>query len=126
MKPTLITIILMLTLSSQAQFINFGWSRQCVKAQNRDKELIYSAPDYLEYKTQAGYIAYEFNNRHCTAASVCMDSTAATRFIAERLAKNWRLASPGIYYYYPDNVDTIRVEADWFGGNAILKYTLKN
>jgi hypothetical protein len=55
-----------------------------------------------------------------------MDSTAAVQFIAERIEKNWRLVSPGTYNYYPDNVDTIRVDVDWFGGCCILKYQLMN
>ena len=123
MKTKLIIILLLITLSSSAQFINLGWTRQNVKIQNRDLHLIFSAPDYLEYQTSTGYIAYEFKDRHCSTASVCMDSIAGVRFIAERLAKNWHLVSPGLYHYYPDNVDTIRVQADWFGGNVIMKYT---
>ena len=128
MKPILITILLMITLAGTAQseyYLNFGWTKQNVKIQNRELELIYSGPDYLEYKTATGYIAYEFTDRHCTAASICMDSTAAVQFIAERLAKNWRLVSPGIYHYYPDNVDTIQIVSDWFGGICTMKYTLK-
>ena len=123
MKTKLTTILLLITLSSSAQFINLGWTRQNVKIQNRDKELIYSAPDYLEYQTDCGYIAYEFTDRHCTTASVCMDSTAAISFIAERLDKNWRLVEPNLYHYYPDNVDTICIRSDWFGGNVVLRYT---
>ncbi len=126
MKTKLITILLLITLTGTAQseyYLNFGWTKQNVKIQNRELELIYSGPDYLEYKTETGYIAYEFTDRHCSAASVCMDSTAATRFIAERLDKNWRMVSPDTYHYYPDNVDTIQIKADWFGGCCILKYT---
>ena len=129
MKTKLTTIMLLITLTGTAQseyYLNFGLVRQNVKIQNRQLELIYSAPDYLEYKTESGYIAYEFKDRHCTASTICMDSIAATRFIAERIEKNWRLVSPDTYHYYPDNVDTIQIEADWFGGNVIFRYTLKD
>ncbi len=127
MKTILTTILIMLTISGMAQFLNLDWPKQNVKAQNRDKELIFSAPDYLEYKTPGGYIAYEFTDKVCTAAYICMDSIAGVRLVTLRESQLWKLTEPNCWEYYSDCMgEVIQVQADWFGQTVTFKYTLKD
>ena len=126
MKPTIATILLMLTISGSAQYINLEWPKQNVKAQNRDKKLIWSAPDYLEYKTQGGYIAYEFTDKVCTAAFICLDSIAGDSLISSHLFKNWQPIAPDQWLYYAGYDEPVKVQADWFGGTVLFCYTLKD
>lgn len=125
MKTTLTTILLMMTISGSAQFLNLEWPKQNVKAQNRDKELIWSAPDYLEYKVNGGYIAYEFTDKVCTAAFICLDSIAGDSLINSHLFKNWQPIAPGSWLYYAGYDEPVKVTADWKGGTVLFCYTLK-
>ena len=126
MKTTLTTILLMLTVSGSAQFINLDWPRANVKYQNRDKELIWSAPDYLEYKVPGGYIAYEFTDKVCTTAWICLDSIAGCELIEQHEYKNWQPIAPDQWLYYAGYDEPVKVSADWCGGNVIFRYTLKD
>ncbi len=126
MKTTLIIILLMLTISGQAQYINLDWPMRNVKAQNRDKELIFSASDYLEYKSQGGYIAYEFTDKICTTAFICLDSIAGDSLICQHEFKNWQPIAPNQWLYYAGYDEPVKVTADWFGQTVTFKYTLKD
>ena len=126
MKTTLTTILLMLALSGSAQYINLDWPMRNVKAQNRDKELIFSAPEYLEYKIPGGYIAYEFTDKVCTAAYICLDSIAGDSLINSHLYKNWQPIAPGSWLYYAGYDNPVKVTADWKGGTVLFCYTLKD
>jgi hypothetical protein len=126
MKTTLTTILLMLTVSGSAQFLNLDWPRANVKYQNRDKELIWSAPDYLEYKTPGGYIAYEFTDKVCTAAFICLDSIAGDSLINSHEFKNWQPIAPNQWLYYAGYDEPVKVQADWYWGNVIFRYTLND
>jgi hypothetical protein len=126
MKPILTTILLMLTISGMAQFLNLDWPRANVRYQNRDKELIWSAPDYLEYKVPGGYIAYEFTDRICTTAYICLDSLAGCELIELHQYKNWQPTEPNRWDYYAGYDEPVKVQADWFGQTVIFKYTLKD
>lgn len=125
MKPTILTILILLTLPGFSQFLNLDWPKQNVKAQNRNLELIYHCPDYLEYKTPSGWIAYEFTGRFCTAAFACMDSLAGVRLIESHEYKNWQPTAPNQWDYHTGNYTTpVKVSADWYGGNVVFKYWL--
>ena len=126
MKHILTTILLILTLSGSAQYINLEWPMRNVKAQNRDKELIWSAQDYLEYKIPGGYIAYEFTDKVCTTAWICLDSLSGDSLINSHLYKNWQPIELGSWLYYAGYDNPVKVTADWFGGNVIFRYTLKD
>ncbi len=128
-KVLSVTILLMLTLSgfSQEIYLNLDWSRQNVKVQNRNRELIYSAYNYLEYKTQYGFVAYEFADKTCTACLVSMDSIAGVRLVKLRESQLWKLTEPNRWEYYSDCMgEVIRVTADWCGQAVTFKYTLKD
>ena len=125
MKTTLTTILLMLTVSGSAQFLNLDWPRANVKYQNRDKELIWSAPDYLEYKVPGGYIAYEFTDKVCTAAIIYLDSIAGDSLINSHLYKNWQPDGLNQWLYYAGYDNPVKVTADWLGGTVLFCYTLK-
>ena len=126
MKTTLTTILLMLALSGSAQYINLDWPMRNVKAQNRDKELIFSAPEYLEYKIPGGYIAYEFTDKVCTAAYICLDSIAGDSLINSHLYKNWQPDGLNQWLYYAGYDEPVKVSADWRSGTVLFCYTLKN
>ena len=126
MKPILTTILIMLTVTGYSQFLNLDWPRANVKYQNRDKELIFSAPDYLEYKVKGGHIAYEFTDKVCTAAFICLDSIAGDSLIASHLYKNWQPIEPDKWLYYAGYDDPVKVSADLYGQTVIFKYTLKD
>lgn len=120
-----VTILLLIsTISFSQPYINLEWPRYMVKAQNRDKELIYHAKDYLEYKIPGGYIAYEFTDRLCTTASICLDSIAADSLIQAHEGKNWQLVSPDKWLYFAGYANPVKVQAEWIGGNVIFRYEL--
>lgn len=125
---TLTTILILLTTAGFAQdyYINLEWPKQNVKAQNRELELIWSAKDYLEYKVPGGYIAYEFENRICVSASICLDSIAGCELIELHEFKNWQPTGLNRWDYYAGYDEHVHVTADWFGGNVIFRYTLKD
>ena len=128
MKRTLTTILILLTTAgfSQDYYINLEWPKQNVKTQNRDKELIWSAPDYLEYKVPGGYIAYEFTDRICTTAWICLDSIAGCELIEQHEYKNWQPTEPNRWDYYAGYDEPVKVTADWKGGTVLFCYTLKD
>jgi len=126
MKTSLTTILIFITLHGFCQYINLEWPKQNVKAQNRDKELIYHAKDYLEYKVPGGYIAYEFTDRICTTAFICLDSIAGDSLINSHLYKNWQPIAPNQWLYYAGYDEPVKVQADWFGQTVTFKYTLKD
>ena len=121
-----VTILLMITTTGYSQFLNLDWPRANVKYQNRDKELIWSAPDYLEYKVKGGYIAYEFTDKVCTAAYICLDSIAGDSLINSHLYKNWQPDGLNQWLYYAGYDEPVKVSADWYGQTVIFKYTLKD
>ncbi len=124
-KAAMLTVLIMLAISAPAQFLNLEWSRVMVKAQNRDKEVIFTGPDYLEYKTDYGYIAYEFTDRTCTACLVCMDSISGDSLVKLRTSQNWKPDGVNKWWYYSDaQDDTIRVQADWYGGSVVFRFEL--
>jgi hypothetical protein len=125
-KSTIITtILIMLTVTGYSQFLNLEWPMRNVKSQNRDKELIWSAPDYLEYKTPGGYIAYEFTDKVCTTAFICLDSIAGDSLINSHLYKNWQPIAPDQWLYYAGYDEPVKVTADWKCGTVLFCYTLK-
>ena len=119
------TILLMITTTGNSQCLNADWPRANVKYQNRDKELIWSAHDYLEYKVKGGYIAYEFTDKVCTAAFICMDSIAGDSLINSHLYKNWQPDGLNQWLYYAGYDEPVKVTADWKGGTVLFCYTLK-
>jgi len=126
MKPLLTTILILLTLQGYSQrqfFINLDWPRTNVKYQNRDLEVIYSGKDCIEYKTETGYIGYEFTDRICTASYICIDSTEADSLIMSHQC-DWLQTAPNQWQYKAGYDDPVNVSADWMGGTVIFRYEL--
>ena len=123
-KAAMLTVLITLTFTGSAQFINLDWPKTNVKYQNRDLDVIYTGKDCIEYKTETGYIGYEFTDRICTASYICIDSIAGDSLIRSHEFKNWQPVSPDKWLYYAGYDDPVKVSADWRGGTVIFRYSL--
>ena len=125
-KAAMLTVLFMITISgySQRQFyINLDWPRTNVKYQNRDLEIIYSGKNCIEYKTETGYIGYEFADRICIASYICIDSTEADSLIRSHSC-DWLQTAPNQWVYKAGYDEPVKVTADWMGETVIFRYEL--
>lgn len=130
MRTTILTILILITISTSAQYVGLEWSKRDVQRENFDMPMTFVDKNYLEYKTDVGWIAYLFERQRCkwicVESQICMDSITARKFINEWHEYNWHEIAPNRYEYHTGVYDRpIQVKADWFGGNVIFSYKIK-
>jgi len=128
MKIIITTILILLSLSVSSQSLMLSVPRSRVKQEMKayiEFEKVYEDKNYIEYQDGDRFVAYYFQDRICTEATITMPYDLARSFVEEKESCNcWSSVGDDEWLYQTSVFDALVVVKRYWGDESVtFSYT---